>query len=339
MGQQKRVEFDVPDQQVVAKANDLVRARHNLSTTEQRIFVAMVAQLDREAEEFNVQEVPLQTISSEANESDLYRRVDAISDQLLEQVVEIRTEDKSGDEDGFIKYNVFSRCQYEKGSGVIRAKFTEDMRPYLLRLKKRFTLYLITVFLRLRSKYSTQIYELLKMRQGLRRHHMTVEELRHSLALENKYPQFSSLKRRVLEQARVELKKKADIYFTYNVVRNGNVPEEIEFYIHENQSVVEELKEETSAIERDVTVGRENQGKPEPKERNQRSPDIAPKAMFKADLTQEEVESISRTRVEELYENSRSKAMAENPDTDSKVLIEQRTYTIMKRTWEEESSE
>lgn len=339
MGYQDRIEFDVPDQRVVAKANDLVRARHNLSTTEQRIFVAMVAQLDREAEEFSVQEVPLQTISSEANESDLYRRVDTIADQLLEQVVEIRTEDERGDEDGFIKYNVFSRCQYEKGSGVIRAKFTEDMRPFLLKLKKRFTLFLITVFLRLRSKYSTQIYELLKMRQGLRRHRMTVEELRHSLALENKYPQFSSLKKRVLEQARVELKKKADIYFTYNVIRDGNVPKEIEFFIHENQSVIEELKEKTSAIEKDVTVGRESKEDSEPHERNQRSPDIAPKAMFMADLTQEEVESVSQMQVKKLYKNSRSKAMAENPDTDSKVLIEQRTYTIMKRTWKERRAE
>jgi len=339
MGQQTRIEFDAPEQRVVAKANDLVRARHNLSTTEQRIFVAMVAQLDREADEFDVQEVPLQTITSEANESDLYRRVDTITDRLLDQVVEIRTEDRRGDEEGFIKYNVFSRCQYERGSGVIRAKFTEDMRPFLLRLKKRFTLYLITVFLRLRSKYSTQIYELLKMRQGLRRHRMTVEEFRHSLALEDKYSQFSSLKKRVLEQARTELKEKADIYFTYDVVREGNVPREIEFFIHENESVIEELKEETSAIEKDVTVGRESREEASDSERSQKSPSIAPKAMFMADLTQEEVESISRDQVEELYEKSRSKAVAENPETNSEVLIEQRTYTIMKKTWQKGQAE
>jgi plasmid replication initiation protein len=298
----------------------------------------MVAQLDRDAEEFDVQEVPLQTISSEANESDLYRRVDSITDQLLEQVVEIRTEDERGDEEGFIKYNVFSRCQYEKGSGLIRAKFTEDMRPFLLKLKKKFTLYLITVFLRLRSKYSTQIYELLKMRQGLRRHRMTVEEFRHSLALEDKYSQFSSLKKRVLEQARTELREKADIYFTYNVIRDGNVPTEIEFFIHENESVIEELKKETSAIEKDVTVGRESQTETEASEEPKRSPSIEPKAMFMADLTQKEMESISKAEVEEIYEEARSRAVSENPDTDSGVLIEQRTYTIMRKMWQGEGS-
>lgn len=336
MPKQKRIEFEASENRVVAKANDLVRARHNFSTAEQRIFVAMVAQLDRESEEFGVQEVPLRTISSEKNESDLYRRIDLITDQLLDEVVEIRTEDERGDEDGFIKYNVFSRCQYEKGSGVIRAKFTEDMRPFLLKLKKKFTLYLITVFLRLRSKYSTQIYELLKMRQGLRQHRMTVEEFRHSLALEHKYSQFSSLKKRVLEQARTELKEKADIYFTYNVIRDGNVPTEIEFFIHENDPVIAELKEETAAIEEDVAVGKNREIEAGAQSgTSERSPNITPKSMFMADLTQEDVEKIDREQVENLYEKARSRALAENPDTDSDALIEQRTYSTMKKIWHE----
>jgi len=335
MSKQKRIEFEAPEQRVVAKANDLVRARHNFSTTEQRIFVAMVAQLDRDSEEFDVQEVPLQTISSDANESDLYRRADAITDRLLDEVVEIRTEDERGDEDGFIKYNVFSRCQYEKGSGVIRAKFTEDMRPFLLQLKKKFTLYLITVFLRLRSKYSTQIYELLKMRQGLRRHRMTVEEFRHSLALEDKYPQFSSLKKRVLEQARTELMEKADIYFTYNVIRDGNIPTDIEFFIHENEPVIAELKEETAAIEEDVAVGKNREeATVESSDQPKQSPTITPRALFMSDLSQEEIEQLTRKQVDDLYERAREKAQVENPDTNSNVVIEQRTYALMKEMWE-----
>lgn len=327
MSGQKRIEFDAPGRRVVAKANDLVRARHTFSTIEQRIFVAMVAQLDRDCKEFEVQEVPIRNICSESNESDLYRRIDTITDRLLDQVVEIRTEDGSGQEEGFVKYNVFSRCQYEKGSGVVRAKFTEDMRPFLLRLKEKFTLYLITVFLRLRSKYSTQIYELLKMRQGLRRLCMTVEEFRHSLALENKYERFSSLKKRVIEQARTELKDKADIYFTYDVIRNGNVPREIEFYIHENEPVIEELENETSEVEeKNVAVGRGT-------EKSKEAPNLDPRAMFMSDLTQEEFNSVDRDEIDQLYESARSKAKTQTPNTKSEVVLQQRTYTNMKKIW------
>ena len=61
------------------------------------------------------------------------------------------------------------------------------MRPFLLDLTERVTLYLITGFLRLQSKYSTQIYELLKMRQGLRKIKMSVAEVRDVPALGDKY--------------------------------------------------------------------------------------------------------------------------------------------------------
>ncbi|MFP4229418.1 MAG: replication initiation protein [Salinivenus sp.] len=330
MEQESPVELSAPGGKVVAKANDLVRARHTFSTMEQRIFVAMVAQLDQEAESFSLQSVPVRDVSTEGNESDLYRRIDEITDRLLDRVVEIRTEDEQGQEEGFVKYNVFSRCQYDRGSGVVQAKFTEDMRPFLLQLKEKFTLYLITVFLRLRSKYSTQIYELLKMRQGLRRHRMSVEAFRRTLALEDKYPRFSSVKRRVIEQARTELKEKADIYFTYDVRREGNVPTTIDFYIHENEPVIRELREETGEFDRgrkEAAVGRES---------STRAPRLDPKAMFMADLSQEEVDDMDRDRLRALHEEARARAEEENPNTDSEVVLKQRTYALMKARWADE---
>ena len=322
-----RLEFGADPETVVAKANDLVRGRHNFSAIGWRIFVAMVAQLDRDADSFSLQSVPIRKVSSETNESDLYRRIDNITDRLLDRVIEIRAQDEQGREEQFVKYNVFSRCQYDRGSGVVKAKFTEDMRPFLLRLKEKFTLYLITVFLRLRSKYSTQIYELLKMRQGLRRYRISVEEFRRTLALEEKYSRFSSLKRRVIEQARTELKDKADIYFTYNVLRDGNVPRAIDFFVHENEPVIQELKEKGSEPGRREAMGREHEGSTGPR--------LDPKAMFMADMTQEEVEAIGQDRLETLYSGARTQAEEENPNTESEVVLKQRTYALMKARWKE----
>jgi plasmid replication initiation protein len=327
MPDSSRLEFGADPETVVAKSNDLVRGRHNFSTIEQRIFVAMVAQLDRDEDTFSLQSVPIRKVSSETNESDLYRRIDNITDRLLDRVIEIRAQDEQGREEQFVKYNVFSRCQYDRGSGVVKAKFTEDMRPFLLRLKEKFTLYLITVFLRLRSKYSTQIYELLKMRQGLRRYRISVEEFRRTLALEEKYSRFSSLKRRVIEQARTELKEKADIYFTYSVLRDGNVPHAIDFFVHENEPVIQELKENGSEPGRREAMGREQEGSTEPR--------LDPKAMFMADLTQEEVEAVDQSRLEELHSGARAQAEQENPDTESEVVLKQRTYALMKVRWKE----
>ncbi|MCS4034843.1 plasmid replication initiation protein [Salinibacter ruber] len=354
MGHQKRLELGAPSDKVVAKANDLIRARHSLSTMEQRVLVMMVAKLSRESE-FPVQEIPIHEIAdiSDIDGSNVYRAAQDICDSLVDQTVDIHDQSEEGNR-RYTTYNCFSMCQYEEGKGVIRAKFNEDMRPFLLELKRRFTLYLVTVFLRLRSKYSTQIYELLKMRQGLSNLRMSIEEFRWKLGLEDKYQEFAQMKRRVIEQARGELKKRADIYFTYRVIREGRSAKEIQFYIHENEEVTQELKEEVSALEnsQDTTVSRSDKSAHQEKEATAGdSPDQEPstpvlgatstegpqvdgKRMFLEDLSQEEISSLSGSELDEIHEKARNQVEEDNPDAVSSVLA-YKTHSLMKELWED----
>jgi len=105
---QKRLEFGADEKEVVAKANDLVRARHSLSTVEQRIFATMVANLERGEDEFDVQEVSLGRVCdlSETDKSNVYRKADQIADNLLDRSVEVQTETEDGTRE-FTKYNGF----------------------------------------------------------------------------------------------------------------------------------------------------------------------------------------------------------------------------------------
>lgn len=320
MGRQMRLELAADEEEVVAKANDLVRARHTFSTYEQRIFASMVAKLRRGSKKFPVQQIPVTQICDRSNSSDLYRRLNEISKRMTSRKIVIRKTDDDGNR-SFERINVFSKCKYKEGEGAIETRFTEDMRPFLLELKERFTLYLITVFLRLQSKYSTQIYELLKMRQGLQKIKMSVEEFRDVLALKDKYEQFYSLKKRVIEQARKELKEKADIFFTYDVIREGRTPVAITFFIHTNEAVVEEVEE--SALKVAEPSGSQD-GK---------SPRIDPKNMFLSDRTQEELEELDREQVQKMYETAWKRARDAYPNR-SEGIVKERTYAYMKEIWE-----
>lgn len=318
MGKQMRLELAADEEEVVAKANDLVRARHTFSTYEQRIFASMVAKLKRESTKFPVQQIPVTQICDRSNSSDLYRRLDEISKRLTSRKIVIRKTDDEGNR-SFERINVFSKCKYKEGEGAIEARFTEDMRPFLLELKERFTLYLITVFLRLQSKYSTQIYELLKMRQGLWKIKMSVEEFRDVLALEDKYEQFYSLRKRVIEQARKELQEKADIFFTYDVIRDGRTPVAITFFIHRNEDVIEEVEEKALKVEDAGDQKRE-------------SPRIDPKSMFLSDRTQEELEELDRKQLQEMYQRARERAENAYPNR-SEGIVKERTYAYMNEIW------
>lgn len=314
---QIKLEFVAEEQDVVKKANQLIRARHEFTMYEQRIFAAMVAKLDRNADTFPVQEIPISRICDRSNSSDLYRRIDKISKRLTEQQVVMRSVGED-DKREFKRVNVFSMCHYKEGEGTLEARFTEDMRPFLLNLSERFTLYLITIFLRLRSKYSTQLYEILKMRQDLGKVDMSVKRFRDILGLEDKYPAFFNVKNRVIEQAREELKEKADIYFTYKVKREGQKPVGIIFFIHHNDKVVNDLEESLPVPE---SEGGSSEG-----------PNFNPKTMFMQGLSQEELSDLNGEQLDKIYQTARDRARRANQGR-SVVVLKQQTLSHMEKIW------
>lgn len=345
MGTQKKLELEAKEKQVVAKSNRLIRARHSFSTYEQRIFAAMVAGIERDSSSFSVQKIPVQDITTKTNEGDLYRRIDEITTRLVDQSVVVRNTDENGNR-GFKKVNVLSMCEYKEGEGVIKARFTRDLEPHLLELKNRFTLYLLAVFLRLGSKYSTQIYELLKMRQDLGQYKTSVEDFRHDLGLEDKYAQFGDLKRRVIEQARKELKEKADIYFTYKVIREGRSPVAIKFWIHKNEEVIEKIDEEIlGRRKRKRTLPQSEQGGKEETASDDDEEDdsyvpagyenVDGKLLFLRELSQEEIGSLSSDEVDQLYEEVREEVIREEGEDTSKSLVEGLTSKRMLETFRE----
>jgi hypothetical protein len=342
MPKQQKLEFDAQEDQVVAKANQLIQGRHDFTTAEQRIFVSMVAELNRNMETFPEQEIRIEDVCkpSGIDPSNLYRRVDEITDNLLDKKVSVRENDDEGEETRFKKYNVFSTCEYERGSGTVTAKFNDDMAPFLLKLKERFTLYLVTVFLRLRSRYSTQIYERLKMRQDLRHLSMSVEALRMGLSIEDKYSKFSDLKRSVLERARKELKEKADIYFTYRINRKNNSPQSIDFFIHDNEPVIQEILEGNENVP-DSLPGRKENGKERLREdaegkSQSGSPNVDAKALFLSDRTQEEIQYLDQDQVDHLYEQAKQQVTREE-EGGSPVYLESMIASRMEKLWVQSS--
>jgi hypothetical protein len=61
-------------------------------------------------------------------------------------------------------------------------------------------------------------------------------------------------------------------------------------------------------------------------------PKIDAKRMFLEDLSQEELNTLSDSDLDEIYEEARTKAEEENPDSVSSVLAYE-THSRMKKIW------
>lgn len=333
---------------VVVKSNDFVKAKLDWTTVEHRITLAMIAQLRKEDSEFDYQRVKLKDVIelSGGTSQDLYSRGEEICDKLLDQKIKIRDENEDRQRE-YRAYNLMSACKYVEGSGTIRAKFNPDMRPFLLELKRRFTMYRLQFAMRLSTPYSIRLYEMMKMRQDLRFVKMPIQDLRESLSVEHKYERFTDLKKHILEPARKEIKEKCDIYFTYRVERDGRTPVGINFMIHANEDVqptVEELPDQEEQAE-EIAERKQSQahgaskpdegdGQPDLFNPPEETPQFDATTLFQQELTQEELRQVSDSQLDQLRDEARRLAEQNNPSRSESVLVIE-TYRNMKQAWEE----
>ncbi|MCS4051306.1 replication initiation protein [Salinibacter ruber] len=301
-----------PSGEMVVKANRMTQAKMPLSKVEHRIIGMLISQLEKSDDDFTLQQVYIRDLieRSESVSQDLYGRAEEICDSLIDKSIKVRSM-----EDGkrvYDAYNLMSRCRYKEGSGYIEAKFNEEMRPLLLQLKKRFTMYDVNHFLPLSSSYSMRIYELLKMRENISILRITVEELRAILAIEDSYEYFSHLEHHVIKKAQEEIEEKTDIHFTYDVEREGRTAKRIKFFIHQG--------------------GEERPEKPKMEDRTE-VPNIDVMDVFLSDLTQEQIDALSQERLDKLHERAAQQAEQEVPNR-SKSVKQSVTLQRMKTLWD-----
>lgn len=228
--------YNLPETEQVVKANALVMGQIDWTLWEYRVFISHVAQLKKDDRTFEDIAVSIRELADAAGvkSKSLYERGKKIAERLTDK--KIRVEDRL--ENGSRRYsavNVYSSCQYLEDGGVIKGRFTEEMRPYLLQLKERFTRYARGYALPLRSIYSMRFYEILKSYEYREHFRMTIDQLRTVFNLQDKYERFADLRRRVIDRAQEELgESDADVTFEYEVVRDGRSPVAIDFWVQPN---------------------------------------------------------------------------------------------------------
>jgi len=302
----------------VVKHNDLVRARSNLSKIEHRVIAMLIAQLDRDDESFDLQRIHIRDIIEKSGSSsqDLYSRGKEICQRLLNQKIQIQTEENG--RRVYEGYNALDKIRYVEGDGYIEARFNDSMKPFLLELKRRFTIYQLEAFMQLGSRYSMRIYELLKMREGLRWLRMPVEQLRELLSCEDKYSRFGDFRRRVIERAQSEVNSTTDISFTYKVEREGQSPVRINFMIEpqgEADPDIEIVKSASKEGPQEVGVKAEEEVNEEIQ--------FNIYAMVLSELTQEELSDLDEGEIRQAIRTGSENVKASNSSTSSAFMASQ----------------
>ena len=202
---------------LVVKSNDLISANYTLNLNEQKMVLYAISKLDRNNGEFNFIDLNIREFIELLDITDRnYEQIRNIARGLRRKEIIIDT-----DQFEYIT-GWFSGVTINKSSGNIRIRFDDDLVPYLLKLKKRFTRYELKNILSLKSAYSIRLYELLKQYETISKREISLEELKNYLGLEkNQYSRIYDFERWVLKVAKEEINEYTDLRIDYEKIKTG----------------------------------------------------------------------------------------------------------------------
>ena len=213
---------------VVTKANSLVEASYRLNVSEQRVLALLVAQVQPDDEDFKPYRFKASELHAliESSNKDEHQRLKDLSRGLLRKTLQIQTDN------GWLMLNWLSSARYFSGEGEIALRFDPELKPYMLELKERFTTYKLAYVVKLRSRYSVRLYELLKQYESVGERSIELSDLRQKLGLtDGEYGKWKDLRVRVVEPALRELPKKTDLAFSYTTRKKGRAVNWLDFKI------------------------------------------------------------------------------------------------------------
>jgi plasmid replication initiation protein len=212
---------------VVTKSNTLIQASYKLSLNEQRLVLACVAQLDGRkplpkdnlftllAADF------AQTYGLPIDQA--YEALNEASQSLYERDIKVF--------DGKVKerFRWIYHVKYYEGEGKVTIGFSPTISPYLTMLNKQFTSYQIRRVASLNSAYSIRLFEMLSQYRSTGLFIVKLDDFKAWLEIEDKYPRFFDLCRRILDPAVKELKEKSSLVIDWRAIKKGRTVDRLEF--------------------------------------------------------------------------------------------------------------
>ena len=218
-------EMCLNEENYVVMSNDLIKGKSNLSLNELKLLRMTIMQVMKEDTDFLTYQVSIVELAKSLGiaRQNLYVEVMEMCKHLMQEIVFI------GDGNPKHKWEMFqwcSKCRYN--DGIITIKLHEDLKPYLLELKKHYTQYVLQDILLLKTVYSVRMYELIVEEMKSRVYadkiatvELSIDTIRKATNTEDKYEQTAMLKVRVIDSSIAEINEKLGYHITYVPIKRS----------------------------------------------------------------------------------------------------------------------
>jgi plasmid replication initiation protein len=231
---------------LVRKSNNLVEGKYRFDIWEMRVFTKMLTMILPSDEDFKEYRIYLKEVIDDFNlaaDKQSYKLLKDGAIKLMKKEIKIIRDTDEGEKEFLthIAVGLDSFTSKTQGS-YVDISFHPKMKPFLLQLQTQFLMYDVRNILQLQSSYSVRIYELLKQYEKIGKRTFSIDDLKETLAVMDKYPLYANFKQRIIMKAQEDLEAYTDIRFTFEEIKKGRSIHSIVFTIKSNKSIVEERK-------------------------------------------------------------------------------------------------
>ena len=250
-----RKKKELPPSVVVFQHNNLIEARYSLTLQEKKIILWLTSQIQPDDKDFKKHTLTvrdfmeLMGLTGNSN----YKELQKITLGLMRKVLIIKEPELKVT----TQVSWLNSARYEEGEGFIRLSFAPEMHPFLLNLKKTFTVISITDLMQFKSIHAIRIYELLKQYQDIGERTLTIEEIKECCGVTGKLTKYSDFEKNILLIAQREINEKSDIHFDFERQKHVRKITDIKFIISKNKAYelrndptknIEEIKRKPAVV-------------------------------------------------------------------------------------------
>lgn len=226
--------------ELIVKSNQVIEASYQLSSTEQRIVLAAISKIGRDAE-ITDDEIYRVTVDDLKNlgvhEKTAYRDLKDGVNRLYERSINLAIDDES------IKMRWVQSIRFLESKSVVGLRFSKEILPFISNLSREFTKYSLSDIAGMSSAYAIRIYELLSQYRSIGKRELSVESLRTMLELGKRYPLFADLKRWVIDTAVDQINEYSPLSVKYEQKKTGRKVTHILFSFKEKSKRIDHHNE------------------------------------------------------------------------------------------------
>lgn len=213
------------EEKFIYKANSLIEASYRLSLYEQRIILACIAQVRRDAL-LTDQHLYIVSAQQIADMSGVcvkrsYQHIKAAAERLFDRRITLHDAPNGAGKAKVRLTRWVQEVVYQESQGTVALRFSQPMVPYLSQLTEQFTRYALLDVSRMSSSHAIRLYELFSQWQKVGRREVELDWLRQILQLEGRYENIRDLKRRVIEPAVKQINEHSPLWVKWSQRKTG----------------------------------------------------------------------------------------------------------------------